>query len=345
MKDETLSTDSTHANKKLVPSFSVPNFKEKNDSNKTNKDNNKYYRLNFNYDSNKVINNSKPKDTSSNNDYKKEKESDGNSNSNINTELYYPYFNTGNSKLKQVFSNCEEYLYKEGDDYEKLILKNKNLKRLFEKVNTQLITCLNKQQKLEQKYKNEKKEIIEKLSKIQENYEIYANSHHQLSNLEDKIDEISSTYNQLLELYFKTNEKMKNFRNNVIQLYKNINNFVDKNCGNDKVNILSFEFLLHLRGEIKKQFQINDENPVNKNNTQRNNYNDVLNNKTAQYYLNQYHNNDYSKNEGKTERKNIFSTNTNFYLINKTKKEAMKKKEIKDKIFNKKNNKQVNNNK
>jgi len=258
--------------------------------------------------------------------------------------VYYPYFNTGNSKPKQLYSNYEEYLYKEGDDYEKLILKNKNLKRLFEKVNSQLITCLNKQQKMEQKYQNEKKEIIEKLSKIQENYEIYANSHHQLSNLEDKIDEISSTYNELLELYFKTNEKMKNFRNHVLQFYKNINNFVDNNCDKDKVNILSFEFLLHLRGEIKKQFQISDENPDNKNNTQRNNYNDILNNKTAQYYLNQYHNNDYSKNGGKTERKNIFSTNTNFYLINKTKKEEMKKKEIKDKIFDKKNKKQANNN-
>ena len=302
MKDETLSTDSTHKNKKLVPSFSVPNFKEKNNSNIT--DNNNNYRLNFNYDFNKINNNYKQKENSSNNDYKKE------SNSNINIELYYPYFNTGNSKPKQLYSNYEEYLYKEGDDYEKLILKNKNLKRLFEKVNSQLITCLNKQQKMEQKYQNEKKEIIEKLSKIQENYEIYANSHHQLSNLEDKIDEISSTYNELLELYFKTNEKMKNFRNHVLQFYKNINNFVDNNCDKDKVNILSFEFLLHLRGEIKKQFQISDENPDNKNNTQRNNYNDILNNKTAQYYLNQYHNNDYSKNGGKTERKNIFSTNT-----------------------------------
>ena len=335
MKDETLSTDSTH--KKLVPSFSVPNFKEKNNVDIANKDNN-IYRLNFNYDSNKVIN-YKSKDTSSNNDYKKE------NNSNINTELYYPYFNTTNSKPKPIYQNYEEYLYKEGDDFEKLILKNKNLKRLFEKVNSQLITCLSKQQKMEQKYQNEKKEIIEKLSKIQENYEIYANSHHQLSNLEDKIDEISSTYNQLLELYFKANEKIKNFKNNVIQLYKNISSFVDNNCDNDKVNILSFEFLLHLKSEIKKQFQINDENTCNKNITQRNNYNDVLNNKTAQYYINQYHNNDYSKNEGKTERKNIFSTNTNFYLINKTKKEAMKKKEIKDKIFNKKNNKQANNNK
>ena len=331
MKDETLSTDSTH--KKLVPSFSVSNFKENNNSKITNKDNNKY-KLNFNYDSNKVINNYKQRETSSNNDYKKE--SNNNSNSNINTELYYPYFNTGNSKPKPVYSNYEEYLFKEGDDYDKLVLKNKNLKRLFEKVNTQLITCLDKQQKLEQKYKNEKSEIIEKLSKIQENYEIYANSHQQLSNLEDKIDEISSTYNQLLELYFKTNEKMKNFKNNVIQLYKNINNFVDNNCDKDKVNILSFEFLLHLRYEIKKQFQINDENLCNKNIMQRNNYNDILNNKTAQYYLNQYHNNDYSKNGGKTERKNLFSTNTNFYLINKTKKEAMKKKEIKDKIFDKK---------
>ena len=54
MKDETLSTDSTHKNKKLVPSFSVPNFKEKNNSNIT--DNNNNYRLNFNYDFNKMHN-------------------------------------------------------------------------------------------------------------------------------------------------------------------------------------------------------------------------------------------------------------------------------------------------
>ena len=333
MKDETLSTDSTH--KKLVPSLSVPNFKEKNNSNISNNNNHK---LNFNYDSNKVTNNYKPKDTYSNDDNHKE------NNSNINTELYYPYFDTSNSKPKQRYSNYEEYLYKEGDDYEKLKLKNKNLKRLFEQANCQLVTCLNKQQKMEQKYQNEKKEIIEKLTKIQENYEIYANSHQQLSNLEDKIDEISSTYNQLLELYFKTNERMKNFKNNVIQLYKNISNFVDNKCDNDKVNLLSFEFLLHLRSEIKKQFQINDENHCNKNIIQKNNYNDVLNNKTAHYYLNQYHNNDYSKNGEKSERTNLFATYTNFYLINKTKKEAMNKKEIKTKVFETKNNKQINKN-
>ncbi len=81
MKDETLSTDSTHKNKKLVPSFSVPNFKEKNNSNIT--DNNNNYRLNFNYDFNKINNNYKQKENSSNNDYKKE------SNSNINIELMY----------------------------------------------------------------------------------------------------------------------------------------------------------------------------------------------------------------------------------------------------------------
>jgi len=56
---------------------------------------------------------------------------------------------------------------------------------------------LNKQQKLEKKYQNEKKEIIGKLNRFQNIYQIYGNSHHQLSNLEDKIEEISSTYNHL----------------------------------------------------------------------------------------------------------------------------------------------------
>ena len=48
-----------------------------------------------------------------------------------------------------------------------------------------------------------KKAIIEKLTKIQNNYEKYANSHQQLNFFEEKIGEISCSYNQLLNEYLK----------------------------------------------------------------------------------------------------------------------------------------------
>jgi len=66
-----------------------------------------------------VINDYESKSTYINNDRHKKY------NSNINTELYYSYFDIINSKPIQRYSNYEVYLYKEGDDYEKLILKNK----------------------------------------------------------------------------------------------------------------------------------------------------------------------------------------------------------------------------
>lgn len=297
--------------KRLTPSLSFSNIREKNNYNDL--------KLNFNYQINK----------------EETKYNPININNNKIIDNLIP-FDINTSKIKK--EQYEEYIYEEGDKYEKLINKNKNLKRLFEKVNGQLLTCLKKQQEMEKKYENEKKQIIEKLTKIQSNYEMYANSHQQLNNFEDKIGEISSTYNQLLELYFKTNEKLKEYINYFNKLYKNINNFIEKNYEQDNVNIVSFEFLLHLRNEIKDHFKINELNLNKKNILQRNNYNEIVNNKTARYYTNKYYNYDFSDMKNKNNNTNIFHANTNFYLINKKKKELIKSnKDIKIKS-NKMNN-------
>jgi len=275
--------------KRLMPSLSVPNFKDKNKNKYSFIDNN--IKLNFNYA--KI------------------------DQDNINSEYKNSIYN------RDKIVNQDEYkyfLYEKEDNYEELVIKNKNLKRLFEQVNHKLLICLKKQQEIESKYENEKKEIIEKLDRIQEKYEIYASSHQQLNNFEDKIDEISTTYNQLLELYFKTNENFKEYKNNLNKLYKNINDFIENNYDNDLVNILSFEFLLHLRNEMKNQFKFNDFSLDKNNIIKAKNHKEILNNKTARYYTKNHFNNDFELSQIKNKKtvKNIFNANTNIYLINKT---------------------------
>ena len=329
MKEETLITESSK--KRLSPSLSVPDFRRTNNNDFT--DNT--IKLNFNYDNynyntikitNKNDNNLLYFNNynSKNNYIKNRNTNNTNNNSNFNSHCNSNNSQFGNSEYK-------DYIYEDGDDYEKLILKNKNLKRLFEQANSQLLTCLKKQQEIEKKYEIEKKLIIEKLTKIQNNYEIYANSHQQLNFFEDKIDEISCTYNQLLKEYLKINEKYKEYKNNLNKLYKNINDFIENNYDKDMVNILSFEYLLYLRNKIKDEFKINNIYSKSKKNNiiQNIKYNEIINNnKTANYYTYRFYNSDFSKN--KNNYKNIFGTNTNTFLIEKNKKEFINKNKDKD---------------
>ena len=118
---------------RMSPSLSVPNFnKNKKDfiSNDLN--------LNMNYLTIKKDNN----EYSPNITYMKKNDD--------NNELNYNTIYLNNSKYK-------EFIYNEGDDYEKLVMKNKNLKRLFEQVNSQLLKSLKKQHEMEKKKKNKKK--------------------------------------------------------------------------------------------------------------------------------------------------------------------------------------------
>lgn len=334
MKEETLTTESSK--KRLSPSLSVPDFRKTNNTDFI--DNT--LKLNFNYDNYNTLKPNNKNDNNNlyfNNNYNSKNNYIKNRNNNTNDNITYnSIYNNNNSQ----FGNSEytDYIYEDGDNYEKLILKNKNLKRLFEQANSQLLTCLKKQQDMEKKYEMEKKAIIEKLSKIQNNYEIYANSHQQLNYFEDKIDEISCTYNQLLKEYLKINEKFKEYKNNLNKLYKNINDFIENNYDKDLVNILSFEYLLYIRNKIKDEFKINNLfNKSQKNNIIQNiKNNELLNNndKTANYYTHRFYNSDFSKN--KNNFKSIFGTNTNKFLIKKNKKEFIYNKD--NKIKSKNNN-------
>ena len=269
--DEMDSSKTEYYKKRMSPSLSVPNFNKNNNNSFINKD----LKLNMNYYT--IKNENDINKYSPNVDYKKR-----------NDELNYITVKLNNLEYK-------DFIYDEGDDYEKLIMKNKNLKRLFEQVNSQLLKSMKKQQEMEEKYEKEKKMIIEKLSKIQNNYEIYANSHQKLNFFENKIEEISSTYQQLLELYLKTNEKFKEYKNNIDKLYNNISNFVENNYEKKSVNVLSFEFLLHLRNEIKDNFKINDNKFKKQNKTQskNNNKNEIKDKKDNKYYTYRYYNNNF----------------------------------------------------
>ena len=333
MKEEILSTESSK--KRLSPSLSVPDFRKTNNNDFI--DNT--IKLNFDYGNYNTIKIDNKNDNNlffHNHNSKKNYIIKNRNNNNDNNNNVNSYYNNNNSKF--VNSEYKDYIYEEGDDNEKLILKNKNLKRLFEQSNFQLLTCLKKQQDMEKKYEMEKKAIIEKLTKIQKNYEKYANSHQKLNFFEDKIDEISCTYNQLLKEYLKINENFKEYKNNLNKLYKNINDFIENNYDKDIVNILSFEYLLYLRNKIKDDFKINNSFTKSKKNNiiQNVKYNEILNNKnkTANYYTYRFYNSDFSKN--KNNFKNIFDTNTNIILIKKNKKKEFINKD--DGIKSKNNN-------
>ena len=207
-----------------------------------------------------------------------------------------------------ISKSYENFFYKEGDEYETLINKNKSLKRLFEQVNAQLSAALERQKQIEKKYESEKIEIISKLNKIQKNYKTYANSHLQLTNFENKLDEISYAYNHLLEIYFQCNEKLREYTNKVNEFSKQINNFIENNYGSESINVLSFEFLLHLKKDIKELMKKN----ISKN---KFSYKDIVNqkndrNKSVKYFDNKYYNNIYWKNSSK-ENFYFYSSSTN----------------------------------
>ena len=227
----------------LSPSFSTPNFKDKNfDSTTQGSHNiNDNYQDNYEDKNNNVImiNNFDQTNFNSNLNYENNNYSEQNSNEQTEQDNFF----------------YNEYFYKAGDSYEELVNKNKNLKILFEKTKSELIQCVKEQQKMEIKYKAEKNEIFGRLEKIQHNYEKYANSHNKLQNFENKIDEISGTYNKLLQLFFITNGQLNEFKKMLSYYYKKVNDFVDKNFDNHNINMISFEFILHLRNQMKSLFE------------------------------------------------------------------------------------------
>lgn len=184
----------------------------------------------------------------------------------------------------------KQYFYEEGDSYEKLINKNKNLKRLFEQANCSLILCLKKQEKIEKKYENEKRLILEQLNKIQDNYEIYAKSYQKLNEYRQQIKEKENSYNQLLSLYDKDKEKLKEFKIQIFEMHNNIDNFIKNNYKKDSTNLLSLEYLLHLKAEIYEKFKIKEmSSTIAKNEIQSTNEKKFENNK-FKYFQKKFNN-------------------------------------------------------
>jgi len=288
MKEETLTTESTNRRKSTS---SIPSFTYDYKYSFLNKDQTR----NLNFKTKKII----EKYTYHNN-----------SNENLKDE--YNLHLSGESK-----DNLQEYnkfIYKKGDNYDTLINKNKNLKRLFEQANCSLILSLQKQEKIEQKYEDEKKEILEKLSKIQKNYELYAESYKQLNNFKVKIKEITNSYNQLMTLYLKLNSELKHYNDKISSIFNDLNTFIENYYENESVNLLSFEFILHIKNEIKDRFNLKESEKV-KNQEFRNFEKEIINNKLRAYYGKKSHNNDFTRRNDKI--KNRFNKSENISLITK----------------------------
>ena len=121
-----------------------------------------------------------------NSDYKAKKIIERYTSKYYKTKNYYDNNICIDCKSNCNFSTFKKYCYKEGDDFDILKNKNKNLKRLFEEANCSLILCLKNQEKMESQYENEKKEILERLSKIQNKYELYAENYQKLNIYKEK---------------------------------------------------------------------------------------------------------------------------------------------------------------
>ena len=239
------------------------------------------------------------------------------------TKNYYDNNICIDCKSNCNFSTFKKYCYKEGDDFDILKNKNKNLKRLFEEANCSLILCLKNQEKMESQYENEKKEILERLSKIQNKYELYAENYQKLNIYKEKLNEITTSYEQLLGLYIKLDCEFKKYKDKIAKIYNNLNKFIENNCENDSANIQSFEYLLHIKKEINDKFNI-DEKEDSKNNKFIKNINcdkKLIQNKLHTYYTKKYHNNDFTKRNDKI--KNAFNKSKNLSLINIKKKDYL----------------------
>lgn len=294
MREELLSTEST--NRRLKAASSSPNFTYDYNCCCIN---NYPQTRNLNYKAKKII----EKYTSKG--YK-----DDYSNNDISLNL--------SSSSKDNQKSYKNYFYKEGDDYDILVNKNKNLKRLFEQVNCSLIISLQNQEKMEIKYEKEKKEILERLSKIQEKYELYAESHQRLNNMKGKNDEITNSYGRLLASYLQLDCQFKKFRDKIGKIYDDINIFIEKSYKENTINILSFEYLLHIKNEINDKLKSYDElNLTNNKFIQKNLEKELINKKIHTYYTKKYHNNDFTKRNDKI--KNKCNKTTNYSLINKYK--------------------------
>ena len=235
-----------------------------------------------------------------------------------------------NCQSKGNFNTYKKYCYKEGDDYDILKNKNKNLKRLFEEANCSLILSLKNQEKMESQYENEKKEILERLSKIQNKYELYAENSQKLNIYKEKLNEITTSYEQLLGLYIKLDCEFKKYKDKIAKIYNNINKFIENNCDNDSAKIQSFEYILHIKKEINDKFNV-DEKEYGKNNKFIKNINcdkKLIQNKLHSYYTKKYHNNDFTKRNDKI--KNTFNKTKNLSLISKKKKESLIEKKNKN---------------
>lgn len=217
-------------------------------------------------------------------------------------------------ETKDNFKVYDKFIYKNGDNYDTLINKNKNLKRLFEQANCSLLLSLQKQEKMEKKYESEKKEILEKLSKIQKKYELYAESHKKLNEFKEKINEITNSYNQLMTLYLKLNSELKQYNNKISNIFNDLNTFIENYYQNESVNILSFEYLLHMKNEIKNIFALKEKEYF-KNKEFRNFEKEIINNKLKAYYGKKSHNNDYTRRNDKIKNYR-FNKSENISLIN-----------------------------
>ena len=288
MKEETLTTESTNRRKSTS---SIPSFTYDYKYSFLNKDQTR----NLNFKTKKIIEKYTYHD---------------NSNENLKDE--YNLHLSGESKDNLQAYN--KFIYKKGDNYETLINKNKNLKRLFEQANCSLILSLQKQEKIEKKYEDEKKEILEKLSKIQKNYELYAESYKQLNNFKSKINEITNSYNQLMTLYLKLNSELKHYNDKISSIFNDLNTFIENYYENESVNLLSFEFILHIKNEIKDRFNLKESEKV-KNQEFRNFEKEIINNKLRAYYGKKSHNNNFTRRNDKI--KNRFNKSENISLITK----------------------------
>ena len=183
---------------------------------------------------------------------------------------------------------------------------------------------------MESQYENEKKEILERLSKIQNKYELYAENSQKLNIYKEKLNEITTSYEQLLGLYIKLDCEFKKYKDKIAKIYNNINKFIENNCDNDSAKIQSFEYILHIKKEINDKFNV-DEKEYGKNNKFIKNINcdkKLIQNKLHSYYTKKYHNNDFTKRNDKI--KNTFNKTKNLSLISKKKKESLIEKKNKN---------------
>lgn len=151
---------------------------------------------------------------------------------------------TLNTKPSTPSIQIGELLYSKDDSYEDLVSKNIKLRTLVIQASNTISELSKKCRNIESNCNEEKEAILVELDKISQKYQLYADSHKQISKIKSDFQQLTIQYNQ-------NNKVMEAYQQSIVSLLKdNMKTFVSiSNMINSgaKIFVTPQEFLCEIR--------------------------------------------------------------------------------------------------